>query len=82
MDIYDRLITILETEEISTVGIAEKTGTKKDRWIDIKRKKVKIRVEDLQQINKVFPEYEVWLMTGREYPEDGQISPKTKLSNS
>lgn len=79
MDKFDRFLNLLKIEGVSMAELAEKSGTKRHRWSDIKNHKAKIRMEDFEVLSQVFPEYEVWLMTGREYPDDGQISPMTKL---
>lgn len=38
----------------------------------------RIKASDLAAIARVYPEYEVWLFTGKEYPTEGQISPPMK----
>ena len=82
MDEYERFKKILEYEDIDMKELAERTNTKRDRWSTIKNKRGKIRIEDGEELKKVFPEYQVWLMTGIEIPEHGHISPMTKEAQS
>ncbi len=37
-----------------------------------------MRTSELEALHALFPEYKVWLSTGDEFPEAGQISPMTK----
>lgn len=78
MDEYDRFKQILEYENIDMKELAERTGTKRERWSTIKNRRGRIRIEDGEELKKVFPEYQVWLMTGIEIPEYGHISPLSK----
>jgi hypothetical protein len=34
---------------------------------------------EIQALAKIWPEYSLWLATGEELPEAGQISPLTKM---
>ena len=75
----ERLKAILEAEYISMAELPERTGTNRNRWSHVKLERAKLRAEDGEELKKVFPEYQVWLMTEMEFPESGQHSPMTKL---
>jgi len=76
-DIIDRLLLLFELEDIKMPWLESQTGVKVDRWHTIKKGKV-MRTTELESIYHVYPEYKVWLATGMEMPEHGQVSPMTK----
>lgn len=61
--------TLNELGEITNIGA--------DRIKNINAGKVKPRIEDIQALAKLHPEYAHWLAFGEELPESGQISPMT-----
>ena len=76
-DIVSRFLVIWDEERLSAKWLEEETGIKEKRWYGIRSRKV-MRTEELEAIQKTYPEYRVWLSTGDEFPEAGQISPMTK----
>lgn len=76
-DIVGRFLVIWDEERLSAKWLEEETGIKEKRWYGIRSRKV-MRTEELEAIQKTYPEYRVWLSTGDEFPEAGQISPMTK----
>ena len=75
--IVERFSVIWETERLEAKWLKEMTGVKADRWYTITRSG-DMRASEIEMVNQLFPEYKVWLSTGEEYPEAGQISPMTK----
>ena len=82
MDAVDRINELLQLEGISRPQLAEKTGMKKERWQNVLKRTSKLYQEDLEALYAVFPEYAVWLATGMEFPEKGQLSPLTKKAHA
>jgi len=76
-EIIDRFIQLVELEHIKMPWLERQTGIKQDRWHSIKKRKV-MRTSELEAMYKICPEYQIWLATGFEVPELGQISPMTK----
>ena len=76
-DIVERLSLLIETEKITMTWLERQTGIKRKRWYAIKERKV-MRTSELEAVQKIYPEYKVWLSSGMEFPEHGQISPETK----
>ena len=76
-DIVGRFLVIWDEERLSAKWLEEETGIKEKRWYGIRSRKV-MRTEELEAIQDTYPEYRVWLSTGDEFPEAGQISPMTK----
>jgi hypothetical protein len=46
------------------------------------RRKVALRSKELSSIAALFPEFEYWILSGKELPQAGQISPMTKATQS
>ncbi len=78
MDVRERIKNIEKTEKLSREDLAIKAGMKYTRLRNLVGGQTVFRMEDLEAIAKIFPEYEYWLYTGKEIPEAGQISPMTK----
>jgi len=56
--------------------LEEATGITKGAWSHIYNGRNKPNMDTLEQLCKLFPEYTLWLMTGRTAPpEAGQSSP-------
>lgn len=78
MDYIERIKEIEITEGLGREELAIKSGLKYTRLRNVVGGQAELRASDLAAIANAFPEYEVWLFTGKEYPADGQISPITK----
>lgn len=76
-DIVSRFLVIWEEERLSAKWLEKETGIKEKRWYGIRSRKV-MRTEELEAIQAIYPEYRVWLSTGDEFPDVGQVSPDTK----
>ena len=82
MEYIERIKEIEKYEQLSREDLAMKCGMKYTRLRNVVGGQAEIRASDLATIASAFPEYEVWLFTGKEYPEEGQISPITKKTLS
>jgi hypothetical protein len=73
--IEERLRTLVR--HIGAARLAEMTAIKnRRRWQTVATDlKVKTRVEDLEELLKSFPQYELWLWKGESDPSRGQLSP-------
>ncbi|KRW59946.1 DNA-binding protein [Pseudomonas sp. TTU2014-080ASC] len=73
--IEERLRTLVR--HIGAARLAEMTAIKnRRRWQTVATDlKVKARVEDLEEVLRVFPEYELWILKGEVDDQKGQISP-------
>jgi hypothetical protein len=62
---------------IGATKLAESTAiTERQRWQTVAtNRKVKARIEDLEELLKAFPQYELWLLKGEVDPARGQVSP-------
>jgi len=78
MRYIERIKEIEKAENLSREELAMKCGIKYTRLRNVVGGQAEVRASDLAGIAEAFPEYEVWLFTGKEYPQDGQISPATK----
>jgi hypothetical protein len=83
--IEDRLRTLVR--HLGAAKLAGVTPIERRRWQTVATNlEVKPRIEDLQELLKAFPEYEMWLLHGECKPDAGQVMPGyeeaiSKLSN-
>lgn len=80
MSYIERIKEIEKAEGLSREELAMKCGMKYTRLRNVIGGQAEVRASDLAVIAAAFPEYEVWLFTGKEYPGEGQISPMTKAT--
>ncbi|MFC3115966.1 helix-turn-helix domain-containing protein [Cellvibrio fontiphilus] len=80
MSYIERIKEIEKAEGLSREELAMKCGMKYTRLRNVIGGQAEVRASDLAVIASAFPEYEVWLFTGKEYPNEGQISPITKIT--
>ena len=78
MNYIERIKEIEKVEGLSREDLAMKCGIKYTRLRNVVGGQAEVRASDLAMIAETFPIYEVWLFTGKEYPQEGQISPMTK----
>ncbi|AVO55400.1 DNA-binding protein [Ectopseudomonas mendocina] len=80
--IEERLRTLVR--HIGATKLAEATTIKeRQRWQTVAtNRKVKTRIEDLEELLKVFPQYELWLWRGEVDPAKGQVSPGYEEADS
>ncbi len=81
MDYLERIELILSLENKNRKYLGENTDIGYNRWTTVMNKRGRLSVEELEAVANIWPEYEVWLFTGREFPESGQISPMTKKAH-
>ena len=80
--IEERLRTLVR--HIGATRLAEATTIKeRQRWQTVAtNRKVKTRIEDLEELLRAFPQYELWLWKGDVDPAKGQVSPGYEEANS
>ncbi|ARH19280.1 TPA: DNA-binding protein [Pseudomonas aeruginosa] len=73
--IEERLRTLVRY--IGATKLAEVTTIKeRQRWQTVAtNRKVKARIEDLEELLRAFPQYELWLLKGVTDPSNGQLAP-------
>lgn len=73
--IEERLRTLVR--HIGATRLAEATAIKeRQRWQTVAtNRKVKARIEDMEELLKAFPQYELWLWKGETDISKGQTSP-------
>jgi aspartate carbamoyltransferase regulatory subunit len=78
----ERFKLLVQMEKVKLPWLESKTGIDKKRWANVKSENSEMRAKELQALSLVWPEYSVWLISGEEIPEVGQISPLTKKINT
>lgn len=51
------------------------------RWQSVRYKDIRMSTEEIEVLQKVFPEYALWLISGNIAPECGQTSPEYDEAN-
>jgi hypothetical protein len=72
--IKSRLISLFNRKQTS-VWFEKETGIDRYRWGNIRNGKAKITDAEIEAIVELFPNYALWLVTGKIAPEAGQTSP-------
>lgn len=80
--IEERLRTLVRY--LGATKLAEATAiTERQRWQTVAtNRKVKARIEDMEELLKAFPQYELWLWKGEVDPARGQYSPAYEEAHS
>ena len=80
--IEERLRTLVR--HLGATKLAESTAIKeRQRWQTVAtNRKVKARIEDMEELLRAFPQYELWLWKGEVDPLKGQFSPDYEEANS
>lgn len=72
--IEERLRTLVR--HLGATKLAGVTPIERRRWQTVATNHdVKARIEDMEELLKAFPQYELWLWKGVADPSNGQISP-------
>ena len=70
---------------IRTIGpkhLSELGGKNYDRWKNISGGKIRISTEEVGILADAFPQYALWLISGRIEPQNGHISPAYDEANT
>ena len=67
---------------LGSKGTEDDIRRKRYRLSSLKNNRVRMTIADCEEIGLVFPQYEIWLKTGIEFPEHGHVSPDTKFSEN
>lgn len=80
--IEERLRTLVRY--IGPARLAQASAIKnRRRWQTVATDmKVKTRIEDMEELLKAFPQYELWLWKGEVDPSKGQVSPGYEEAHS
>nr|WP_252738183.1 hypothetical protein [Marinobacter salexigens] len=52
------------------------------RWKSVRYRNIRISTNELEVLERIFPRYALWLISGKTAPEVGQISPENDEVNS
>jgi len=76
--IKERVITILKSSGMRLPELEEKTGISRYTWNNLKNpaRKREIKAEEIEAIVELYPQYALWIVSGKIEPECGQVSPQ------
>lgn len=66
---------LLLIKKVGPKELSELGGKNLDRWKNISKGTIRISTEELGILAKLFPEYALWLISGRVELHNGHISP-------
>lgn len=75
--IGDRVRCVLKAYGLPT-KLENKTGIRSTTWQNVRYDKQKVNEDHIVALCNAFPEYRLWIETGRTEPGAGQIAPETK----
>lgn len=78
--VKDRALQLIRA--VGPKRLSEKGGKNYDRWRNISSNKIRIGTEEVGILADAFPEYALWLVSGRIEPENGHRSPDYDEANS
>lgn len=67
---------------MGTDYFARKSEIPASRWSSVTYKNVRMSTEELEVLQREFPQYRLWLISGEIAPEIGQTSPQYDAINS
>jgi hypothetical protein len=70
-----RLQQIIEWSGLKPKQLEEATGLDRNIWISLRYGRQRVNEDHIEAINKLWPQYIYWLVTGETLPKAGQISP-------
>lgn len=76
--IKERVITIIRWSGIKLPKLEEMTGISRYTWNNLKNpaKNREIKEEEIEAICGIYPQFALWIVSGKIAPECGQTSPE------
>ncbi|WXL26850.1 DNA-binding protein [Ectopseudomonas mendocina] len=79
-EVRNRALALIR--EVGPKRLSEEGGKNYERWRNISSGKIRISTEEVGILAQVFPEYALWLISGKIEPENGHRSPEYDAANS
>jgi DNA-binding Xre family transcriptional regulator len=82
--IKERVIAVLKHSGIRLPQLEELTGISRYTWSNLKNpaKSREIKEDEIEAIVKLYPQFALWIVSGKTVPECGQTSPEYEEANS
>jgi hypothetical protein len=77
--VRDRALQLIK--QIGPKQLSELGGKNHDRWKNISRGAIRISTVEVGVLAEAYPEYALWLISGRVEPENGHRSPDYDEAN-
>lgn len=78
--VRDRALQLIRS--VGPKRLSEMGGKNYDRWRNISSNKIRISTEEVGILAELFPEYALWLVSGRVEPQHGHRSPDYDAADS
>lgn len=80
--IKERLITIIKAKGLTNPELEKLTGISRYTWQNVRNKPGReIKEEEIEAMAALYPEYAMWITSGRIAPEAKQTSPEYDEAN-
>lgn len=76
MGMSERIRKIYDWSGKSAADLERETGLSRYKWSGLFNERQRVNEEHLEAIDKLWPQFSYWVMTGRVQPEAGNISPE------
>lgn len=76
---HDRVLQLLDRTSLKE--LAEVNSKEYVRWQSVKRGRARISTEEIEQLAKLYPNYQWWIITGEVMPDKDQTSPEYDEAN-
>lgn len=77
--VRDRALQLIRT--VGPKHLSELGGKNYERWRNISGGKIRISTEEVGILADAFPQYALWLISGRIEPQNGHVSPAFEDAN-
>lgn len=71
--VRDRALLLIK--KVGPRRLSDMGGKNYDRWRNISSEKIRISTVEIGILANAFPEYALWLVSGRVEPQNGHLSP-------
>ncbi|SDR70063.1 hypothetical protein SAMN05216198_0108 [Halopseudomonas litoralis] len=79
--IRERIVSIWEYQKLTAKKLEELSGIDREKWYALRKGGRRANEDDINSIVNLYPEYALWLVSGKIAPESGQISPEYHEAN-
>ena len=81
--IKERVITILKSSGMRLPELEQRTGISRYTWNNLKNpaRNREIKAEEIEAIVHLYPQFSLWVVSGKIAPEIGQVSPDYEVVN-
>lgn len=77
--IQDRAIALIYKTGLDE--LVRQSDINYSRWKNLRHRKARLSTEEIEVLVRIYPQYALWIVSGRTIPESGQTSPEFDSAN-